>query len=95
MSDCTLTRDFPLGCVNWDPLDINGVGGVFWDAEYVLAEHGLNVLTDSHLEGLVLLLRLIARIRIVIIIAIDSCSVKSVHVVSVIYDVVAILLLLL
>jgi len=49
-------RDFALRCINWDPFDVNCVRGVLRHAKYVLAKHGLNVLSDSLLERLMLLL---------------------------------------
>ena len=42
-----LTRDFALGGVDGDALDVNGIGGVLGHTENILAKHRLNMLNDG------------------------------------------------
>ena len=54
--EAVLTGDFTFGRVDRDPLDVDRVGCVLGHAEYILAKHGLNMLNDRLLQGLLFVL---------------------------------------
>ena len=51
-----LTGNFTLGCVDWYPLDVDRVCCVLGHAEDILTKHGLNMLNDRLLQGLLFVL---------------------------------------